>query len=265
MKYLNPTELPDSVVWMLGTSDDYQPVENGIGVTTLIDSVRIRMLTEKYKEHLIEDIRASVFLALGRGIHSLLEGYNKGVIEERLYANIGGMTVAGIPDLIEDHHIYDYKVTRAYMDKLYGQENTRWDHYRKQLACYRYLAHENGYDVYSHSIVAFFRDAREEPLVKEYVLPIEPLKETRDYMERRVAAHMVPEIPLCSDEERWTSHGKWAVKKKGSSRATKLFDSEEQARDWESRGYEVEKRPDRYRRCEKYCGVAYWCDQYDPL
>jgi hypothetical protein len=74
---------------------------------------------------------------------------------------------------------------------------------------------------------------------------------------------MGKELPLCSAKERWQQDSRFALKKEGSERATKVFDSEAEAKASLKEGYVVEERKGKASRCEgNYCNVAEFCSQY---
>jgi hypothetical protein len=74
------------------------------------------------------------------------------------------------------------------------------------------------------------------------------------------------DLPECNNEELWKKPDKWAVKKEGSKKAWRVFDSEEEAfiAESERSGYIVEHRPSKAVRCG-YCNARSICDQYKEL
>jgi hypothetical protein len=74
------------------------------------------------------------------------------------------------------------------------------------------------------------------------------------------------ELPLCTAKERWQQPNKYVLKKEGSERAKRVFDSEAEAKASllkEKEGYIVEVREGKASRCEgNYCNVAEFCSQY---
>jgi hypothetical protein len=75
----------------------------------------------------------------------------------------------------------------------------------------------------------------------------------------------------CSNEERWYSGDKWAIKKLGRKSAVKVFDSEDKAQEELEEFYpdpdifSLEYRAGKYRRCEEYCDVSKWCRIWNPM
>ena len=72
-------------------------------------------------------------------------------------------------------------------------------------------------------------------------------------------------LPECTPEETWSRGAKWAVKASPNSvRAKKVFDSEDEAIAMASTtaNWIVEHRPSQPLRCQKYCEVSKFCDQF---
>jgi hypothetical protein len=99
-------------------------------------------------------------------------------------------------------------------------------------------------------------------------VPIIARQDVINYVLDRAQAHKVasttpePALPVCTSEERWERPGKYAIMKPGASRASKLFDTKEEAEaarasyDPKAR---VEARPGESIRCAQYCPVASKC------
>jgi hypothetical protein len=98
-------------------------------------------------------------------------------------------------------------------------------------------------------------------------------EERREYLSQRIAAHVEAEkmyastgfLPLCTDEERWKRNDKWAVMPSAQAkRAKRVFDSEEEASELADTNdkFVVEHRPATPVRCEGFCNVSQFCDQY---
>ena len=90
------------------------------------------------------------------------------------------------------------------------------------------------------------------------------------YIRSRIALHNAAklvekedDIPVCTEEERWSKPTTWAVlKEKGAKRAVAggLYQSESEAMSHARRinGY-VEKREGEETRCLSFCQVRRWC------
>ena len=76
------------------------------------------------------------------------------------------------------------------------------------------------------------------------------------------------DLPFCTDEERWQRPSKFAVGKKKTKRALRVLDSHEEAEDWmvtTGKGEYIEERPGQAIRCENYCDVAPFCNQWKEM
>ena len=72
MKITNKHKLPTPIVNAL-SKDTYTRGNSHRSVTQLIDSPRIRILTEKHWEDLEEDISSKLWSVLGTAVHSMFE------------------------------------------------------------------------------------------------------------------------------------------------------------------------------------------------
>jgi len=93
-------------------------------------------------------------------------------------------------------------------------------------------------------------------------------KEAVEFMRKRIEAHEAgkDDPPVCSMQERWNPGTQWAMMKKGSKRAIKLFETESQANaaatfknGMVTPKYYVEERPGEDKRCKFYCDVWKFC------
>lgn len=209
------------------------------------------------------------------------------VREERIYATIGGIRISGKPDWYDSLEgvIDDYKVTQVY--KVTKTDHKDWI---EQGNIYGWLFAENGEEVNTFRIVAIMKDwkpsekarAKEEdnyPDTQVKVLSFalwKPLERARFVLDR-VEKHeqvknitdpkILAETAPCSPEERWHQSDSYAVKKKGSSRATSggvFSDKGEALKFLEAKGeeYELEERIGKDVRCENWCPVSKFCYQF---
>lgn len=286
MKYTNKNKLPSAVVKALLHSDKAQVVQ-GLRVTTLIDSPRISQLRRQHSKEMVEDVSQMVYRVLGNSIHKLFEeaaeGVNDVVSEERLSHEVNGTMISGAIDYqFEGDNLIDlkdYKSTSVF-SVMMGPK-VEWE---RQLNVYAYLVrHSKGLKVGSATVIAVLRDWRQADAERRGDYPKAPIlevpinlwsEEDQDsYVEERVRLHKVAELedglvplPECTDGEMWAANEKWAVHTGPAKRATKLFDTEGEAKTFASKSSKrrVVHRPPVKRRCEQnYCGVSQWCDQYN--
>ena len=289
----NKHNLPQTLV-NLALRDTYSRGNANISVTELIGSPRIRILRSEMtnKNMIVTDVSEILWPLLGRALHYVVEqgADEQHVAEERLFTQVAGWRLSGGIDLQilgtgadgeRQVAISDYKMTTAW-----AVMNPKPD-WERQLNCYAYLVEKlRGWTVIGLTINAVVRDwSRHEaerresyPAVPLVVLPqtLWSFAERERYVTERMKLHQDAErrfdwgepMPECTDEERWFRPGKLAVMKEGRVRALRLFDThereeaEEYAR--ENKGY-IEERPGENTRCDSYCQVAQWCDQYKKL
>lgn len=149
--------------------------------------------------------------------------------------------------------------------------------YIKQLNAYRYLAEKNGYSIQALEIVSILRDWRKneslitedypEHQIKILPVPLWSMEDTEKYLIERVRAHQQAReiLPNCSDEDTWRTKDKWALMKKGSKRAIKLYEFSEMAHlaaKKDDKHY-VEFRKGKPVRCaDGWCSLAPICTQW---
>jgi len=264
-------------------NDPYDSGESDISVTQLIDSPLIRRLRIKYQNDIEEDVTDRIWSLLGQAVHSILEraadSPDVESAEERIYTTAEDYIVSGQYDLIyrkDDKLILaDYKVTSAW-SVLFG--NPKWEY---QLNVLKWIVErETGLVIDRLEVVAFLRDwikskagdgkypASQVAIVE---IPIWDAEKTANYVRNRLNLHFNDiEYMQCSNEERWYSGDKWAIKKKGRKSAVKVFDSKDAADEeleeyYSSDEFSMEHRPGKYRRCEEYCEVSKWCPIWNPM
>ena len=224
--------------------------------------------------------------------------------EERLFTEVGGWTISGQTDTItlteeEGWVVSDYKFVTAYKfkrDKFDPDKLVVPEEYEQQLNMYAHLLRENGFRVDELKIVAIYRDwskleARRDSSYPQlgaetHDVKLWPADEAKAFMEERVRLHQYAmagnmhgsiteeDLPECTDEERWAKKDSWALKPtRDSKRARKVFyGSHAQAIAWGldpdnkvKRGFVVEHRPGANVRCENYCIVSEYCEQFQGL
>ena len=266
-------------------------------VTGLLAPPRQAALKEIHGHEIVEDVSDRTYALYGQLVHLLLERAGEqsrnAINEERLYAEVGGWTISGQTDtltLTEDQRswiISDYKFVTAYKFKRsYSGELVIPEDYEQQLNMYAYLLRENGFKVDGLKIVAIYRDwsKLEAKRDKNYPqlgaethdVPLWSEERAKAFMEERVRLHQNAEndLPECDDDERWAKKDSWALKTtRDSKRARKVFyGSHAQAVAWGldpdnkvKRGFVVEHRKGANVRCENYCVVSEWCEQFKIL
>lgn len=292
LKITNRYGLPEAIVRGARIQNaKYDKGNSQRSATQLIRSPRIDILREAHFHEMETDISDDWWALFGSAVHHILEmgkGPNQ-IVEERLFLDVSGWTISGQADIQEampdgSISISDYKVTTAFAITVDGDDGKpEWE---AQLNILAYLVEKNkGIPVSNVEIVAIVRDWQRREAQADPTYPIAPvvrlpmrlwsMEEREAYILERVAMHQEAaflhaadeDLPLCTDKDRWMRGEKWAVQKPNAKRATRVFDTQEEA--WEflkekdDPKYEVVHNTGRPVRCEgNYCGVAEWCSQY---
>src|SRR3990167_4083641 len=283
MKITNKLNLPQPIVDAV-SGHEYTGKTDPLSVTTLINPVRQYMLRRRHADDLTEDVSDRIYALMGSAIHAVLEKSDRLAIKEkRLSAEINGMTITGQFDrlaLISTNggiagQLQDYKIASVW-EAIYGLKPDKV----QQLNLYALLCAENEYKVNSLQIVMIFRDWQKskskhdsqypQGQVKIFQVELWPLEKQLAFATGRVKTFQAcinnDVLPECTSEERWHTPDKWAVMKPGRKTALRLLPSEILANQYidqkELTKCVVEKRPGANKRCDDYCDVAPFCEQY---
>ena len=267
-------------------------------VTGLLAPPRQAALKEIHGHEIVEDVSDRTYALYGQLVHLLLERAGEQsrnqINEARFFAEVNGWTISGQTDtltLTENKKsliITDYKFVTAYKFKRnYSGELVVPEEYVQQLNLYAYLLRENNkgikLPVDGLQIVAIYRDwskmeAKRDSTYPQlgaetHDVPLWTEERAKAFMEERVRLHQAAEndLPECDDSERWAKPDKYALMPNANSaRARKLFDSEIDATTWAAAnnmkpGWVIEHRKGANVRCENYCVVSEWCEQFKIL
>lgn len=275
MKFTNKYNLPDPLFQLL-TYDDYQH-KGDFSVTELLLPPRIRQLRKRYYNEITEDCIDRLWSVLGKIGHKLIDQVDveNAITEERLYLAIKGVVIAAKPDLWMPNFLDDYKFTTVWTGIFWPKED-----YVKQINYYAPFYEEAGFKVDQLFITCIYRDWQlsKKKYDKDYPPQIQrfEVKKTPDIindMTERISLHYQfmdtpdDELPFCSDNEVWAKPTMYAVRKPKLKRALRIFDSMEFANKFKNaqpikdKVY-IETRLGRRPRCEDYCNVNQWCNQY---
>ena len=261
-----------------------QNSEHFCSVTSLLKGVKQFVLEKRYSAELEEEASDNVWSLLGSAMHAVVErvGGDNSLVEERLQAKIRGEIVSGGVDLYENGTITDFKFTSVW-SWILGGRTAEWE---KQLNCYAYLYKKAGFPVNQLQIIAIFRDWQKSKFKfkkrgERYPKQIETIpltlwsdEKTESFIADKITMfHQALSLPddmiePCSREERWESKPQFALIKIGSTRATKLFDSIDEAKVyWSERfdddeDYEIQERFKEPKKCAEYCPVNKYCNFY---
>jgi hypothetical protein len=283
VKLTNKFNIPQTFVNVL-ERPTYTKGKAHLSVTQLINSPKIVALTQKFDADLEQDVSDMVWSIFGTAIHGVLEhGKDENhIVEERLHATLDGWRISGAIDLqIKDDDglsIRDYKTTSAWGVM---NEKVEWE---QQLNIYAWLVETvKKTPIIDIGIVAIIRDWSRRDAAKNENYPPAPVKEIpirlwtyeeqTTYIKHRIGLHSACEfametdedLPLCTPEEMWERPTTWAIKKVGGVRAKSVHDTEEsmlKALEIAGPAYEIEVRPGSRIRCESFCPVNTYCQQW---
>ena len=283
MKLTNNFGIPQTFMNVLARPT-YNKGKAHLSATQLLNSPKIVALTNKFDGELEQDASDMVWSIFGSAVHNFLEHGkdDNHLVEERLHIEHDGWHISGAVDLqmtnSDGVDIRDYKTTSVW---AVMNEKIEWE---LQLNVYAWLVEKvKNVPVTSLGIVAILRDwkAREkqqkegypESPIKEVPIRLWTMAEREAYVSERISAHSSCEfeletggnLPDCTPTEMWEKPAVWAVRKTGNVRAKSLHDSEESALlalEELGKGYEIEFRAGERTRCESYCLVNTYCQQY---
>lgn len=253
-----------------------------ITATQLVRPPQMNRLLWEHAAELAEDASERIWSLLGQSVHSVIERAStrltEALVEQRLYAELDGWTISGQVDLFEllERRLSDFKVTSVWSVLDTDDMKTEW---QQQLSILAWLLHKNGYEVAEAQIVAILRDwsrTKVKFASQGDSYPKEPVRVltfdwwqadlTELWIQGRLAELEAAEVRQCTREEQWFRGGGYAAKKRGNKRASKLFDTYEDAVNWialqqDFRKFEIEGREGESVRCESYCPVRAFCPQ----
>ena len=286
MKITNKHGVPETLV-SLANKQYYSKGKANYSVTEIISPPRIQRLRMRHNDEMEQDVADMLWQLLGSALHVVAERgeHPDYITEERLNASVDGIILSGAIDIQkvtpQGIIITDYKFTSAWALR---QDKFEWE---AQQNIYAWLVNKvKEKPVVGVQICALIRDwSRREASVKaDYPqapiqvidLPQWDLARTEAYIKERITMHMDSKVqddwgedlPLCSAEERWVRGDAWAVMREGKKRASKVCETEEEAKEVmasipEKEKPYIEKRAGEAIRCTgDFCGVSKWCNQY---
>lgn len=283
MKLTNKHNLPQTFVNVI-QRPTYSRGSSEISVTEILSPPQIVQLRRRHSDQIEVDAADQVWSLFGSAVHNILEHGrdDNHVVEERLFTQFNSWRISGQIDLQEHQPdgsvvISDYKVTSAWAVQ---QEKTEWV---DQLNLYAWLVERvKSVPVSGLKIVAIVRDwSRREAAIKDsypqapvVVIDI-PLWEglaRENYIRDRLEMHNEANfaavsgmMPACTAEDMWEKPTTYAVMKPGGARAKKVCTTAEEAEHLvvtKFPDHKVEVREGGRTRCESFCQVAPFCEQY---
>lgn len=282
MKITNNLNLPDML--KRAVEKEYEYRDKRYSITSLLDPDRVLMLKRRHNDEIEQDVSECIWMLFGTVTHYVLETgiecrENEYVEEHLEHTFENGYTLSGIIDHVEDF-IDDYKTTSVWT-VIFGSNNEHW---KKQLQMGAYLHYkEHGKWINKGRIIAILKDWNKRDVKDNYPkLPVEVIEfdlGTPEEIEKWILDRFKRieelekmsdlDLPLCTDEERFNSGTKWAVKKKTYKKAFKVFDDFDKGRDLlitlEQKypgEYELIERPGEDKKCQNYCSCCKFCPYY---
>ena len=283
MKLTNKFNLPQTFVNVIHRPT-YSRGNSEISVTEILSPPQLVQLRRRHAEDIEEDAADRVWSLFGSACHNILQHGkdDNHVVEERLFTTFEGWSISGQIDLQEIQPdgtvvISDYKVTSAWAVQ---QEKTEWV---DQLNLYAWLVETTkSIPVSGLKIVGIVRDwnRREAALKESYPqapivvldIPLWDHDVREQFVRTRLNLHneanfaaVSGQMPACTSDEMWEKPTTYAVMKEGGKRAKKVFMLQQEAEAFlaEQKGtHYVETREGGRIRCESFCQVAPFCDQW---
>lgn len=280
----NVYDLPEPLVQAV-MNDKYSKGRSDYTTSQLAGTpARQWALKRRHWMQITEDVSDRIYSLSGQSKHVVLERAAEFceeyqyLAEERFYVERSGKTIGGQIDLYDKRRgiLYDWKETSVYVSYL--SLKPEW---AAQGNINRLLLEENGYPVKEIINIALYRDWKKSLVgstekypphqVAKFEIPVWSTELTESFIAKRIRdfEDAKQTLPLCSDEDRWKDKDVYALTKIGKKKATKLFNTEEEAKShveiFAIKGHEILFRPGVNRRCESYCNVAQFCEQFKKL
>lgn len=302
MPLTNKLGLPMPIVKAL-EKETYDPGHGDYSATGLIGPPKVKELERRHRAEIFEDVSDKLYSLDGQLNHLLLEragvkceGYQ---VEQRMYAQYGRWLVSAQYDclFLDEGVLTDYKRTTCYsvQKNLQGEIELKKEWFAQlniQADILRKNPDKIKVPINKLQIVAMLRDwqpskAAQDPLYPQSQIVIVPIpmvssERVEAYVLNRCELHQNARdavsddlIPECNKEDRWEDETKFAAIKGNAKRATKVFESEPEARLWlsyqpDADAFRLDIRPGFARRCmgigEKvYCPARNFCHHYRNL
>lgn len=287
MKITNKHGVPD-VIYDASRNDRYSKGNAWKSVTGLIQSPKVDILRREHDHEIEEDVSDRIWSLLGTAVHHIIEEATEGrpdhVTEERIFAEIDGVTISGAIDRqvvstvggIECVELSDYKCT-----SVYAATNVKPE-WHQQLNLYAWLIERTRPNtrVTNLSIVAILRDWSRRESTYRAGYPPTPIvnipiglwsfDEREKFVRARIAAHLDAErsydrdktLPDCTPVEQWRDE-RFQLWRSGGKRPLGVYRTRMDAERASMDGYTINVKYGEPKRCKgNFCKVRDWCEQY---
>jgi hypothetical protein len=268
-------------------------------VTDLLNSPRVVHLLKRHSHELPPQTVEELFHSFqGSSWHSFLDRYlrramnkpkwkDRFLSEAKFWDKFSGRKVAGKIDVYDNKTktLYDYKVTSVYK-VMFGGDG--YEDYHTQLNAYAWFLGNNGFEVKKARIICIHPDWGKYKMMADKMYPRQRIHQIkisvwdRDTQEKMIKDAVIalkgcedlPDgfLPHCTDKDMWVRPGTYALMEPGKDRATRVLpdrsglESYIQHRQETKKplkpGYEIIYRESERTRCESFCRVKSFCNQY---
>lgn len=234
MKLTNKFNYPETILKAV-TNDPYSKGDSEFSATGLIEPPRKRVLTERHKDEIVEDVDDCIWRLFGQLGHNLLERAGtklSNLVEKRFFGVVDGTRISAQIDSLSleaDGTLVDWKFTTVYGFKSGTSPKREWV---AQMNIQKYLIPPE-FKINQMRIWGVLRDWRPAEAKKDktnypqklgfHDIPMYTKEAIERFIKTRIRAHRAAdkELPLCSSDDNW-----------------------------------------RWNRCSSYCNVAPFCQQY---
>ena len=268
MIYTNKLNLPE-VFTKVMKEKEYDP--NRYSVTEILKPTREILLTRKYYDKLEMDLSDGINTLFGSAVHKVFEE-NSDNAEIKLEVQFDEDTLVGIIDHINEDEIEDYKTSST--SKVIKKDFKDHEMQIKIYALMRFK--KEGIITRKGTLYYLMKDWSKVKAINSSNYPSSPIYVHRfeiqdsdyDYVEKYVKNKLKelhnPNIPQCSEEDKWYTGTKYAIyKHTGDKKAAYVADSEEDAHNYITNkcdgSGEIEVRKGNYLKCELYCLCNKFC------
>jgi hypothetical protein len=271
-------------------------------VTDLISPPRIVALRKRYGDQVDQPLSSVIPALLGTFIHEGFEKYLKMWVKKHDYKDYtfeeqvelevkldDGTTrkVSGRYDIRDGKDLIDIKSCKAWK-MIFDPDMIEW---HQQQNLYDFLLWSNGVELDSLNILAIYKDWQENMSLRDKKYPKDQIAEyslerwnrdmQKEYFMDRLMMHVACEkldddkLPQCTREERWERFNgghtvEYAIMKtRAAKRAAKVIRTSLDDAYIAARGMKgitdescIEIRYSKRLRCEKYCSVNSFCNEY---
>lgn len=276
---------------------EYDSGDTDYSVTTLLDPPRVVHLNKRHVNDVDLFIQDLMHSFDGTASHAYMEyclnkvdGGKKYKCEERLRTVIEGRKISGAYDFLwrDEETLWDLKKTSSWKG-MFGDKKD----WVAQQNIYRYLMWvKDKSELKGLNIIAWYRDwsknnkmryGRDYPTwpIMRYELPRWDFEKTYNFIVERTKLMKQHEdtpdddLPFCSYEDMWSSPDKVAVKADNRKNALRVCDGMDAAKKWVSNYLSKDSckhkiaqlsfdiRRSARRRCEDWCPINSYCNQYN--